>query len=198
MKKILICGDSFSADWTVKYQGMGWPNMIAQEYQVTNLAQAGCSEYRIYQQLISANINEYDAVLVSHTSPNRIYVKEHPVHKNDALHKDACLIYTDIKEHAKTNPELQSIVEFYEQYFDLDYAMFTYNLICEKIDRMFDNYQGRVIHITNLPRDGLYVFDNMLFFTDLMGKKYKGLMNHYNEAANKIVYNKIKALLVDL
>ena len=198
MKKILICGDSFSADWTVKYQGMGWPNMIARDFEVTNLAQAGCSEYRIYQQLASADINQYDAVLVSHTSPNRIYVKEHPVHKNDLLHKDACLIYTDIKEHAKSNPELQSIVEFYEQYFDLDYAMFTYNLICEKIDHMFDNYQGRVVHITNLPRDGLYVFDNMLFFTDLMGKKYKGLMNHYNDEANTIVYTKIKSLLADL
>ena len=27
---ILICGDSFAADWTVKYAGQGWPNLLAQ------------------------------------------------------------------------------------------------------------------------------------------------------------------------
>ena len=49
--KILICGDSFAADWTVKYPGQGWPNMLAEIHEVTNLAQAGCSEYKILKQL---------------------------------------------------------------------------------------------------------------------------------------------------
>ena len=56
MKKLLICGDSFAADWQVKYpQGQGWCNLITQYYHVTNVAQAGCSEYRIYQQFLSYN-----------------------------------------------------------------------------------------------------------------------------------------------
>lgn len=198
MKKILICGDSFSSDWTIKYQGEGWPNMISRDYEVTNLAQAGCSQYRIYLQLCSANIHDYDAVLVSHTSPNRIYIEEHPVHKNDPLHQNADLIYTDIKAHAEANSELTCIVDFYEKYFDLGYAAFVHNLICEKIDGMFQNYRGKVVHITNLPRDGLYVFDDMLFFDNLTGKKYKGLMNHYNDRANKIVYDTVRDVLKDI
>jgi len=47
--KILICGDSFAADWTVKYPGQGWPNMLAQQHEIVNLAQAGCSEYKIFK-----------------------------------------------------------------------------------------------------------------------------------------------------
>lgn len=198
MKKILICGDSFSADWTVKYHGAGWPNMLVHDFDVTNLSQAGCSEYKIYQQLMSTDIDQFDAILISHTSPNRIYVKEHPVHKNDLLHKDACLIYTDIKEHASDNPSLQPIVDFYENYFDLDYAKFTHTLICEKINAILKGYRGRVIHITNMPQDDLSIFDNIVCFIDLMSKKYKGLMNHYSDEANAIIYNKIKLLLKDL
>lgn len=193
--KILICGDSFSADWTVKYQGKGWPNLLADRHLVVNRAQAGCSQYRIYQQILSQPLDQYDAVLVSHTSPNRIYVKEHPVHKNDPLHRNADLIYTDICEHAKKQPELECIVEFYARYFDLEYAAFTHNLICEKIDHLFENYAGKVIHTTNLPRDGLYIFKDMVDFTHLMDKKYKGLMNHYNNEANFIVYNTLIGIL---
>ena len=49
-KKILIAGDSFAADWTVKYKGEGWVNTLCKDYDVTNVAQAGVSEYKIYNQ----------------------------------------------------------------------------------------------------------------------------------------------------
>jgi hypothetical protein len=193
--KILICGDSFSADWTVKYQGRGWPNLLAEQHDVVNIAQAGCSQYRIYQQILSQDLDQYDAVLISHTSPNRIYVKQHPVHHDDPLHCNADLIYTDIREHAKTRPELDCIVEFYTRYFDLDYAAFTHNLICEKIQQVLEPFPGRVIHSTNLPRDGLYVWPDMVYFTDLMDPRYKGAMNHYNDTANRMVFDRIMSLL---
>ena len=51
MSKILICGDSFAADWSKKYDGVGWVNMIENEHVVTNIAEAGVSEYKIYKQL---------------------------------------------------------------------------------------------------------------------------------------------------
>jgi hypothetical protein len=196
--KVLIAGDSFSADWTVKYKshGLGWPNMLAQDFDVTNIAQAGSSIYRTYLQLTGLDIHNFDTIIITHTSPNRIYVKEHPVHKNDSLHKDADLIHTDIKYHAKENKDLQVIVDYFEKYYDLDYACFVYNLIEEKIDRLLDEHQGRVIHMTNLPRPGLYKFKNMLDFTFLMGKRYHGIMNHYNQQANEIVYNTVKQELL--
>ena len=193
--KILICGDSFSADWTVKYPGRGWPNLLAERYDVVNLAQAGCSQYRIYQQVASQDLHSYDAVLISHTSPNRIYVKEHPVHHADPLHCNADLIFTDIQEHARTRPDLECIVEFYAKYFDLEYAAFTHNLICEKIQQLLEHYPGRVIHSTNLPRDGLYVWPDMVYFTNLMHKRYKGIMNHYSDEANRMVFNQMVSLL---
>ena len=50
MNNILIIGDSFAADWTVKYPTVvGWPNLLAKNYNVVNLAQAGAGEYKIYQ-----------------------------------------------------------------------------------------------------------------------------------------------------
>jgi hypothetical protein len=60
MDKLLICGDSFAADWTVKVKEKGWVNLLAQDYKVTNLAQAGCSEYKILKQLQSVNLDKFD------------------------------------------------------------------------------------------------------------------------------------------
>ena len=192
-KKILICGDSFAADWTVKYEGFGWPNLLAKTYDVTNVAQAGCSEYKIYKQLMSQDIEDYDVVIISHTSPNRIYVDHHPIHSEDPLHKDCDLIYTDIKEHAVINPELKSIVDFYESYFNEKYAVFVHNMICEKIDHHTRNHQGTVIHISNIDWDDLYQFPDMVVFSKL--RKNHGLMNHYNDRTNFKLFNTINSII---
>ena len=191
---LLICGDSFAADWTVKYNDVGWPNMLANDFKLTNLAQAGCSEYKIYKQLISANLIKYDAIIVSHTSPNRIYIKSHPVHANDLLHKNSDLIYTDIVEHAKSNKSLKPIVDYFENYFDLEYAMFVHKLLCEKIEKHLNTFKGPVIHVTGLPWDNLHCFNNMLSF-EYLSKDHKGLINNYNQAGNEIIYKKIKQIL---
>ena len=59
--KILIVGDSFAADWSVKYNDYhGWPNLLAQKFEVTNLAKAGVGQYKIYKQL--QNIDDFDLV----------------------------------------------------------------------------------------------------------------------------------------
>ena len=197
INNILICGDSFSSDWKIKYpdSGPGWPIMIADNYNVTNIAMAGSSIIRTLWQLESKNIYDYDAIIITHTSPNRIYVREHPVHKDDLLHANADLMHTDIKYHAQNKPELKCIVNYFEQYYDLDYAIYIYNMIEEKIEKLLSKYNGKIIHMTNLPRDGLYKFDQMIDFSKLMGKKYRGLMNHYNLKTNTMVYNQVQLLL---
>lgn len=189
---ILICGDSFAADWTVKYSGQGWPNMIANDYNVTNLAQAGCSEYKIYKQLTSIDLNQFDKIIISHTSPYRIPIKIHPVHAKDLLHKNSDLIYTDIKEHSKTNTNLSSIIDFFENYFDIESSLFVHNLICEKIDKITKSIP--TIHLTNSDWNGLYLFDNMLNFEYLF-KSNRGLINHYDEKGNQIIYRAIKNMV---
>lgn len=190
MKNILICGDSFAADWTAKYAGTGWPNMLAKNYAVTNLAQAGCSEYKIYLQLLNADVSKYDAIIVSHTSPNRIYVKQHPVHHNDVLHKHSDLLYADIAEHVKQNKSLISILDFYEKYFDLEYATFVHNLMCKEIEQHLKQFNVPVLHITNIDWNGLYKFNNSIDFNWLF-QKHRGLINHYDDEGNKIIYETV-------
>ena len=188
MKKILICGDSFAADWTKKYKGVGWPNLLAREYKVTNLAQAGCSEYKIYKQLTSSCLYKFDNIIVSHTSPYRLYVKKHPVYVNDPLHKNSDLIYSDIKEYK----ELSTVVDYYEKYFDLDYAEFIHNLICKQIDELTKLYP--ILHITSFDWNGLYKFPNMISFESIFDK-HRGDINHYNGIGNQIIYDTIKTHL---
>ena len=48
----------------------GW-SKLAKQHDVTNVAQAGVSEYKILKQLHNAELKDYDAIIVSHTSPSR-------------------------------------------------------------------------------------------------------------------------------
>lgn len=186
--KILICGDSFAADYTVKYQGEGWPNKLAKIHKVKNVAQAGCSEYKILLQLQNENLSKFDVVIVSHTSPFRIYINEHPVHSMDKLHNNCDLIYSDVKEHSIKNSKLLALVDFFENYFDIGYAKFIHNLICKEIDNLLHNHHA--IHVTNIDYSDLYQFEHMINF-ELLFKTNRGIMNHYDEQGNNIIYNQI-------
>lgn len=189
--KILICGDSFAADWQVKYpNSIGWPNLLAKDHQVTNLAQAGCSEYRVLRQLMSVDLSHYDCIIIAHSSPFRIYVKDHPVHKHDSLHANCDLIYSDIKDHATSNMKLLPIVDYFENYFDPEYAIDIHNLICRQIDELTRSY--KTLHITGFEWDNLYSFENMLNFNHIF-RNFKGIINHYTLEGNMEVYDAIRS-----
>ncbi len=190
--KILIAGDSFAADWQLKYPNKkGWPNFLADEHVVINLAQAGCGEFKILKQLQSVTLSDFDKIIIAHSSPFRLYVKNHPVHI-DQLHSNCDLIYSDIKEHSANNKKLLPLVDYFENYFDLDYAIDIHNIICEKIDQLTKKFKP--IHITGFEWEGLYQFDNMINFNYIF-KKYKGIMNHYSLERNNEVYGYIQARL---
>jgi hypothetical protein len=109
--KIFIAGDSFAADWSIKYPTMqGWPNMLADIHTVTNAAEAGCGEYKILKQLTSHALADYDAIIVSHTSPYRIHTNFHPVHGKDKLHYNSDFIYEDCRAH-----KLKFMIEYFEK-----------------------------------------------------------------------------------
>jgi hypothetical protein len=185
--KILICGDSFASDWTTRYPGKGWPNMLAEQHEVVNLAQAGCSEYKILKQLESVNLNTYDQIIISHTSPYRIYVKKHPVHHSDPLHKDCDFLYSDIKEHAVKNKNLIPIVNYIENYFDLDYAKDIHKLLCKEIEQLLESVADRVIHIANIDYKTIYSFKNMINFDNLFASN-RGSMNHFDAKGNEEIF----------
>lgn len=182
---ILIAGDSFAANWATKYPDkMGWPNLLAQKHEVVNIAQAGCSEYRIYQQLLAEPLDIYDVIIVSHTSPYRLYVREHPVHSRDSLHANSDLIYQDVKEH-----KIRPLTEYFEKYFDLEYAEFTHGLICKEIRNMLaDHCSLHLQHVAHnydpLPSD------EFMDCSDIWANN-KGLMNHYSDKGNNVIYNSV-------
>lgn len=178
--KLLIAGDSFAADWLLDIQG--WPNLLANDYDVTNIAQAGCSEYKIYKQLCSVNLSKFDHIIVSHTSPYRIYVKENPVHINNPVHRNSCFIYSDVKEH-----ELSCVTEFFEKYFDIEYAEHIHNLLLKNIENICPNH---TIHITSFKWDRLYKCSNWVDLNKVFSS-YRGEVNHYNDEGNNIVYNRL-------
>ena len=192
---LLICGDSFAADWTVKYPGTGWPNMLANQYNVTNLAQAGCSEYKILKQLKSVDLAQYDQIIIAHTSPYRVYVQRHPVHYNDCLHKNCDLIYADLVEHAADNKELVPIIDYFKNYFDTTYAKDIHILLCQEIEKVVAPMEDRVISITNSDYEGLYQFKNMIKFDDLFASN-RGLMNHYDDAGNQKIFEILSTTLL--
>ena len=170
--------------------------MLAQQHEVLNLAQAGCGQYKIWLQLQScmSMIDQFDSIVISHTSPYRIYVKEHPIHRDDKLHRASDLIYNDIVDKVDLHKDMAHIVLWFEKYFDLDHARFVHNLICEKIDRTLRPYRHKVLHITNIDWSGLYRFDDMISF-EFLFKTHRGLMNHYSEKGNELIFNMINERL---
>jgi hypothetical protein len=160
--------------------------MLESDYEVMNIAQAGVSEYKIYKQLESIDTKKFDKIIISHTSAYRIPIEEHPIHKDDLLHNNCDLIYSDLKEHME-NPIAKIGVDFYENLFNPDYFIFIYHLIIDKIMLKYPE----AIHITffdDFKKDNIYGFEKIFL-------KNKGLVNHMNEKGNKIIYDKIKKLI---
>lgn len=186
MKKLLICGDSFSADWTKKYNGVGWVNLLENNYNITNISEAGVSEYKIYLQLKSIDLSKFDKILVSHTSAYRIPITEHPIHKDDILHNNCDLIFSDVSEHLE-NPLMKTAYDFYSNLFDMNYFIFVNNLIYNEIYNLTPNG----VHITffdSFYDDSVHKFEQL--FID-----NKGLINHLNKDGNIKMYKQISKIL---
>ena len=151
-KRIVLAGDSFGCEWPT---GEGWPLMLAKNHAVNNIAQAGVGEYKILKQLwnLSARdaywVNNYDAVIVCHTSPSRIHTTEHPVHK-EGLHKDCDLIYTDIMDKFDWfNPRLRTAKNWFHHHYDDEYAIDIYNMIRAEIKKFSSiPYSVAYTHLT--------------------------------------------------
>jgi len=129
--KILVAGDSFAAEWP---GNSGWVKLLAQEHPVTNVAQAGVSEYKILKQIQNENLQDYDAVIVSHTSPSRVHTLDHPLHK-DGLHKDCDLLWTDIEDRPSLfNPSLKAAKGYFKYHYDDNYYQTIYSLLRKEIN----------------------------------------------------------------
>lgn len=189
MKKILILGDSFAADWSIKYRDYkGWPNLLAETYNTNNLAQAGVAEYKIYKQLECVeSLDDYSCIIISHTSPYRVHTRNHPVHWSDSLHKNADLIYGDIEYHHYKkwqnffNKSLKAAFAYFTHHYDPDFYETTYWLYRKEISNRLNGCN--TIVIDNFNKDtGCLNFTNMY-------PEYSGKINHFNQEGNRIIYN---------
>jgi hypothetical protein len=183
--KILVAGDSFAAPWPGEYPS--WVDLLSKKFTVTNRAEAGISEYKIYKQLY--DIEPYDLIIVSHTSPSRVHTKQHPCHKK-GLHKHCDLIYTDLeKKFDWFNPALKTAKDWFLYHYDDEYQIDIYKMIRKNIHELIK--QKRYFTLTHLPISAEYIIeDNNLDFS-LFWPYNKGNVNHYSKKGNEIVYEEI-------
>ena len=190
--KILIIGDSFAADWSIKYtEYKGWPNILAEEFDIHNIAQAGVGQYKILKQIQSINVSDYDQIISSYTSPYRVHTPNHPIHHTDKLHKNCDLLAGDIEYwmntvESKDNESLVTARNWFKYHFDIEYSNDIHKLLIEECDELI----GEIKHlkVTNLT------IQSDLSFVKLC-KNYPGTINHMSEEGNHLVAEEIKKLL---
>ena len=183
--KILIAGDSFAADWSLKYSKVvGWPNMLAKSHSVTNVAQAGVSEYKILKQIESINLFNFDAVIVSHTCFSRVHTYRHPTLSRDVLHSNCDLIISDVFNKKEVNESMQAAWGYFKYHWDETYYRDLYNIFRDKIDKRLMTVQ-KSIQINNFEP---IISD--LSYRDLL-KSHPGNINHFNEEGNLRIFKDV-------
>ena len=194
---ILILGDSWAADWQADYdQYLGWPNILAEQYLVTNRAQAGVSQYSIIQQLKSVTPADYDRVIISITSPYRLYTPRHPVH-TEGLHAYSDLIYTDLEYHLTEqpdNPRIQSAVGFYQHHFDTEHAEYVHQLLVSETLKQLN--PATTVVTSNISGNDVYVPPDFTYCEGSeIHQSYPGKINHMNAEGNQLFAHSIIQLL---
>lgn len=191
--KILIAGDSFAADWTKKYPNeIGWVNLLANEFDVTNIAQAGVSEYKIWKQIKNEDVEKYDVIIISHTSPWRLHTRKHPIHSDDLLHNNADLMLNDLSYHKSKiknvfNRSLKCAYEWFLYHYDPDFQEDIYKFFVADILKMVSNV--KVIEITNFESiDCKFNYSKYL-------KTNSGIANHFDYKINKLIFDDIKKVI---
>lgn len=180
MPNILLAGDSFAADWSVLHTGCaGWPNVLAERYHVINLAQAGVSEYKIWRQIERADLSHISHIIIAHTSPNRLPVERHPFHHDDPLHSSCDIIYQDIK--SRTDPDLRCLIEYFEKWFDVDYARFVHQLIIDKqISYLLGKGSISVLHLDFFDL-AIDTHKHPCMNLNQIFLDHRGIINHLND-----------------
>jgi hypothetical protein len=183
--RIGLFGDSFGYQ-TTNQPFKSWVDWLSQHAIIDNYCQSGVSEYKILEQLRLINLSQYDQIIITHTSPTRVFVRYNPLHKDSETHKNCDLLLSDIE--SKNDPFSQVCKNYFKYIFDIDYAIDIHNMICQEINNIVKNY--KVIHITHFDYRQCYQFPNMIDFYKLWVKN-QGEVNHYNEFGNRQIYETI-------
>lgn len=195
VKRLLIAGDSFAARYP-NDKGHGWPLLFREQYEVTNVAQAGVSEYKILKQLKNiTNIGQYQYIIVAHTSPHRVHTRQ-SIH-NTELHKDCDLLLTDVEAKTFTlDPAIRAAKGYFKYHFDPDYYQDIYNLVRKEISDI--TRYVPTLHIDHFDTALIHAQEKNCLDLSNMWPHYKGNINHYSVEGNQIVYARIEERLKGL
>jgi hypothetical protein len=183
---ILLAGDSFAAKWP---EDNGWPDLLSKHHNITNVAQAGVGEYKILKQVKNNVLDNFDCIIVSHTSPSRVHTRKHPIHKTN-LHKNCDLIYNDIIDRINfLNPSLRGAQEYFKYHYDDEYQTDIYLLIRKEIKHLLNS--RKYISITHTDISTKYALEKQNISFSKIWNQHKGKVNHYSEKGNYIVYKKL-------
>lgn len=192
-KNLLIVGDSFSSE---QISGQyGWPILLKQDFTVTNLSSPGIGQFKILKKIQSIDLDVYDSIVVSHTSPNRLHCQLNPLYPADHLYRQSDIIFADAESKIDQNLAANHLVYYYKYIFDDEYYQFVHWSCCEKIDQLTQHKQ--ILHITHFNWTHLYQFPNLINYYDFWVSN-RGDYTHYSKDANQTIYQQIKDKLQKL
>ena len=188
--KIALFGDSFGVQ-KMEEEFDSWVTMLNKHIDIDNFCKSGIGEYKILKQIQQTDLSVYDKVLITHTSPNRVYVKFNPLHQDSQYHKDCDIIYSDIEN----NSDKFSIAGqlYFKHIFDFEYAKDIHIMICKEIEKLINHKIS--MHITHFDYNELYNFPDMINFYPLFLKN-RGTVNHYNKKGNITVFQTLLDKLI--
>jgi len=192
MKNILICGDSFAIDYkkyNVEIPHKGWPNYLADKHNVTNLATPGVGQWKIWKQVESANLENFDIVLVSIGSPNRVHCRTHPVHKQ-GMFMESDLAWMDIDRSSWLNKALTTAKNWFVYFYDQQYQNELYEMITDKIINHI-KHKKYILVGHNESRTLDTDRENFINCNDLWNNE-RGKVNHYNHKAALQIVKRIE------
>lgn len=192
MKNILICGDSFAIDYkkyNVEIPHKGWPNYLADKHNVTNLATPGVGQWKIWKQVESANLENFDIVLVSIGSPNRVHCRTHPVHKQ-GMFMESDLAWMDIDRSSWLNKALTTAKNWFVYFYDQQYQNELYEMITDKIINHI-KHKKYILVGHNESRTLDTDSENFINCNDLWNNE-RGKVNHYNHKAALQIVKRIE------
>lgn len=189
--KILLAGDSFGAQWPDNYTG--WPTLLSQSFNVTNVAQAGVGEYKILNQIKNSNLNKFDLVIVNHTSPYRIHTAA-SIH-NTQLHANCDLIFTDIESHKNNkDPKIVTAYNWFKYHYDEQYQEDIYDLIRKEIN---SNIDIPYIAIDHNQTSACRAFENNRIDFSNYWPGNRGDVNHYTNDGNRYVAKEVERKILE-
>lgn len=187
--KILIAGDSFAANWLSEDSSyLGWPNLLSDDFDVTNVAQAGVSQYKILKQIRSQDLSQFDVIIICFTDDFRLYIPDHPIHTS-GLHKNCDLLVSDLDFHIRQfknllNFKLWICYFWYLLSFDSEYYQTISFLVKKEIMELLSRSTALIITDSDLEIKEKFL-------------RSRGVMNHLTADDNYEVYLNIIRRLED-